>query len=174
MRNRWIQMKAVPFISIIRSYNTKETQNKHQAWWAASKAEDAICVSPLCNQRSLNVEEPSSRILLKYGKLQFRGDDCNHGNATPLRSPISSAANLLLTAWMLGWDSSQRIIFHIWIADCGFCMQEFAYRNAKLFREKRTRKKYHCFYCSWRNLLKALQRKKIAFVICGNCVWEKN
>ncbi len=89
MRNRWVQMKAVPFISIIRTHNTKERQNKHWARWAA-KVEDAICVSPLCNQRSLNVEEPSSRILLKYRKLQFSGDDCNHGNLTPLRSPISS------------------------------------------------------------------------------------
>lgn len=88
---------------------------------------------PLCNS--------SSRILLKYGKLQFRGDDCNHGNLTPLRSPISSAANLLLTASTLGCDSSQRIYFHIWIADSGFCMKEFAYRNAKVFRETQTRKK---------------------------------
>lgn len=92
MRNRWVQMKAVPFISIIRTHNTKERQNKHRAWWAGSKVEDAICASPLCNQGSLSVEEPSSQILLKYRKLQFRGDNCNHGNLTPLRSPISLTA----------------------------------------------------------------------------------
>jgi len=78
------------------------------------------------------VEEPSSQIILKYRKLQFRGDDCNHGNLT---------SRLLLNASTLGYDSSQGINFHIWIADCGFCMQEFAYRNAKLFREKEKEKK---------------------------------
>lgn len=139
MRNRWAQMKAVHFISIIRTHNTKERQNKHRAWWAASKVEDAICVSPLFNQRSRNVEEPSSRILLKYRKLQFRGDDCNHGNLTPLCSPISSACCWQLECLAVIPARGLTSTFGLLTVD--FAMQELAYRNAKLFGETRTRNK---------------------------------
>lgn len=131
---RW--KTAVLFISIIRRHKREAEQaaGLMSSQWSGGRN---LCESFSVIRGSRKVEEPSFCMLLKYRKLQFRwGDDCNHGNLTP---------HFLLTAWKLdcdsGWGLAPYLDRWVWILH-----REFAYRNAKLFREKEQEKdgSYKC------------------------------